>query len=107
MSLFVWDMDKHLYAFIENRDAPDRLAHTSITAAGPLLAAGEFIVGKEGRLKDIEFSSGHYKPKYEHFLQMFKWFRNRGLAVGRKFVRWDGHDWPSDDFKNLLDNVID
>ena len=96
--LFVWDMDKHLYAFIENRDAPDRLAHTSITAAGPLLAAGEFIVGKEGRLKDIEFSSGHYKPKYEHFLQMFKWFRNRGLALGRKFVRWDGHDWPSDDF---------
>ena len=100
-------MNKDLFAYVEDRDAPDRLAHTSITAGGPLLAAGELIVGKEGMLKGIEFASGHYKPKYEHFLQMFKWFRNRGLAVGRKFVRWDGHDWPSDDFKNLLDNVID
>jgi len=44
-------------------------------------------VGSDGLLLEINFSSGHYKPKYEHYLRLYKWFEENQLNVSS--VKWD------------------
>jgi hypothetical protein len=67
------------YKFYSHVGKIARTHHSSFTAGGSVIAAGEWYV-KMGRLKVINGLSGHYMPDQERFLRAL-YYLNRVGAV--------------------------
>uniref|UniRef100_A0A7S0AZG4 Uncharacterized protein n=1 Tax=Minutocellus polymorphus TaxID=265543 RepID=A0A7S0AZG4_9STRA len=74
--LFVLSIDGMLYVI---PDAHQSIGHSTLIASEPALAAGELLIGKKGRLEDVEFSSGHYRGRVSSFVAMYNWMIDLGL----------------------------
>lgn len=64
-----------------------RFHHSSFTAGGDLIGAGEWVVQK-GRLLRISANSGHYQPTLTHLLQTVK-LMGDALRPDTQIMLWD------------------
>ena len=74
--LWVWSLDKTLYAIVK---LDSSIGHSTLIAGEPALSSGEMVVGNNGRLEEVSFGSGHYKPNPEHFVSFYNWILDQGL----------------------------
>jgi len=95
--LFVWTMEKVVYVASEKKGV---VAHTSFGGALPVLHAGEFIIGRYGKLAEVRPQSGHYRPSVQHVDRFRGWIEHE---LGRRdvdltsIVSWKGmeEDWDT------------
>ena len=87
--IYVWGLDRELYVTRENDSNHVHIhGHPSFFSGGSVLAAGELIMGKHGKLKKITPSSGHYKPLVFHMNQLYQYFRHLGAT--HEAIVWTG-----------------
>ena len=60
-------------------DAHPTIGHSTLIASEPALAAGELLIGKRGRLEEVDFGSGHYRGGVSSFVAMHNWMVDLGL----------------------------
>eukprot|EP00978_Attheya_sp_CCMP212_P009774 scaffold23269_cov57-Attheya_sp.AAC.4 len=58
-----WGLDDGIYVIDTEIYNQNTAGHTSIFSAGPVKFAGRFVVGKDGKLLEIDLHSGHYMPQ--------------------------------------------
>ena len=68
--------DRTLYVI---PDAHPTIGHSTLIASEPALAAGELLIGKQGRLEEVDFGSGHYRGGVSSFVAMHNWMVDLGL----------------------------
>eukprot|EP00587_Corethron_hystrix_P008770 CAMPEP_0113315812 /NCGR_PEP_ID=MMETSP0010_2-20120614/11332_1 /TAXON_ID=216773 ORGANISM="Corethron hystrix, Strain 308" /NCGR_SAMPLE_ID=MMETSP0010_2 /ASSEMBLY_ACC=CAM_ASM_000155 /LENGTH=293 /DNA_ID=CAMNT_0000172391 /DNA_START=663 /DNA_END=1541 /DNA_ORIENTATION=+ /assembly_acc=CAM_ASM_000155 len=77
----VWGLDKQIYAAEESKSTnPQKLKHASFFRSGPVWFAGGINIGTEGKVLSFTSSSGHYKPKVEHFNRFYHFLRKMGAS---------------------------
>jgi len=81
--LWVWGLDRTLYVVEDGH----QIGHTSLIASRPALAAGEMDTGGNGRLEEVDFGSGHYKPNTDNFIEFYNWMLDKGLNVSS--IHWE------------------
>ena len=89
-ALFVMDGHGEIYA--SNDGAFGVFHHSSLTAGGPIAAAGEMKVDR-GTILEMNNISGHYFPEPAFLEQMLAELRRRGVdvdAIHQQFFPWKG-----------------
>ena len=69
-------LDQTLYVI---PDAHPTIGHSTLIASEPALAAGELLIGKRGKLEEVDFGSGHYRGGVSSFVAMHNWMVDLGL----------------------------
>ncbi|MFZ4077624.1 MAG: hypothetical protein ACOYKA_06535 [Legionellaceae bacterium] len=69
----------------EHHGMRDRMAHSSMNAGSPVVAAGELKIEK-GVLKAITSHSGHYQPSLFHMYRALEYLSNQGVDISQTKV---------------------
>jgi hypothetical protein len=87
----IYVMDEMGDIYIHSKEV-GKFHHSSFLAGGPVAAAGEIKI-KDGVIKFIDRSSGHYHPEPQHFNQVLEELKSRNV----KPERVDNHNaYPPD-----------
>jgi len=81
--LYMWDLNKTFY-IVDNRWDKERygtIKHTGLLAGAPALSAGKAYFGKNGAIRGINYSSGHYRPEIQSVSMMYQWVKDQGFNV--------------------------
>jgi hypothetical protein len=81
----------------------DKIAHSSMNAGSPVVAAGEMMI-KKGILQVITTHSGHYRPTLFNVSRALEYFVTHGIDIREaKVVTWDN---PSPSVKGVESKEI-
>ena len=85
---FTLNANGELSVFTHNR-MRDRIAHSSMNAGVPVVAAGEIQI-EDGVLKKITTHSGHYRPSLFNVYRLLEHFSQSGIDISQaKIVSFD------------------
>jgi hypothetical protein len=92
--LFVLSLEGDFYVIREESFVEDGITyhykHTSLSRGEPVLSVGEITI-VNGRLREIEMSSGHYYPTKKEEARLLQFLGEKGVDVGGLFL----HPIPS------------
>jgi hypothetical protein len=80
--LYMFDLNKQMYIIDKNlwdKAKYGRIKHTAVLAGSPALSAGEAYFKENGVISEINFSSGHYRPKVTAVTMMYQWMKDQSL----------------------------
>ena len=87
-NMFVISLDYKLYAGVCKRG---EFQHSSFLAGAPVLACGDLITDRDGKLKAITNESGHYKPGVAQ-MENAKWFfMRKGIDISKVNCQLHSH----------------
>ncbi|CAM2904287.1 Uncharacterised protein [Legionella steigerwaltii] len=81
---FTLNANGELYIF-EHNEGANRMAHSSMTAGSPVVAAGEIKI-ENGTLKAITTHSGHYKPSLFNIHRILEYFSHNNVDISQAIV---------------------
>ncbi len=91
-----------LSVFVHNR-MRDGIAHSSMNAGAPVVAAGELVI-EDGVLKALSTHSGHYQPSLFNVYRALEHFYSHGISIEQaKVVTFDN---PTHKIKGVLSTGV-
>lgn len=81
---FTLNANGELYLF-EHKEGIDKMAHSSMTAGSPVVAAGEIKI-ENGVLKAITTHSGHYRPSLFNVHRVLEYFTHNDVDISQAKV---------------------
>ncbi|HHF0525828.1 TPA: hypothetical protein ACTUT5_002891 [Legionella anisa] len=81
---FTLNANGELYLF-EHNEGADHIAHSSMTAGSPVIAAGEIKI-ENGVLKAITTHSGHYRPSLFNIHRALEYFSHNNVDISQAVV---------------------
>lgn len=99
---FTLNANGELSVFTHNR-MRDKIAHSSMNAGVPVVAAGEIQI-KDGVLQKITTHSGHYRPSLFNVYRLLEHFSQSGIDISQaKIVSFDN---PALKLKNIQSESV-
>ena len=101
--MYMWALDEKLYIVDDKRWNNKKYGepkHTGIMAGMPALSGGRIYIGKGGRSRGIDFSSGHYRPDIYAIAMMYEYIGR--IGGNTTAMHWigsldDGWTWTEKD----------
>ena len=109
--MFVWGMDRNIYSGLDkhlgliygegkppsscsvDKTNPDRLHHSSYLSGEDVLFAGHILI-KQGIIKTIDPSSGHYRPTKRNYCNFLTYLKYNGIDITTiKLQNSNGGKW--------------